>query len=261
MAAPVLFEIFGFPVSNSMAISWVVAMLIIAFAQYATRQISRVPSGAQNFWEWVIEGLGGVLEGILGRELFVKTFWFFASVFLFILSCNLFALIPGVGTIGWGYGENWWSLHVSHPFLRGANADVKMTMAIALVFFIFWIYWSFQSNGVGGVVHHIFGSKAKMTGALGWFVALIFVFVGLIEVVSIMVRPVSLTFRLYGNIFGGESMIEALMMMFGNWSALVLIPVYLFELLVAFVQSLVFCLLTAVFTALMCKHEEGVEHH
>lgn len=264
MAAPVLFRPFGIPISNSMAVSLVVTIALIIFAQLATKNIQRVPSGLQNIWEWVIESLSGLLESILGHTLMKYTFAFFATIFVFILSNNLLALIPGVGTFGNGYTDSHGHFNVVQPFLRGGNADVTVTLSIACVFFLFWIYWSFKFNGVGGFVHHLFGSKAKLAGVLGIFVSIVFFFVGLIEVVSILVRPISLTFRLYGNIYGGEAMITTLKYMFGNWASLVLVPVYIFELLVAFVQSLVFCLLTAVFTALMCKHEEGhgeTAHH
>ena len=256
MAAPVLFKLGPIPVTNSMCVGLFVVAMLIFFAQMATRDIQRVPAGLQNFWEWIIESLGGVLESILGRDLMKHTFPFFATIFIFILANNLLALIPGVGTVGWG-GVDSHGHETLIPFLRGANADVTVTLSMAIAFFILWIYWAFKFNGVGGFVHHIFGSKAKLPGVLGLGVALVFFFVGMIEVVSILVRPISLTFRLYGNIYGGEAMITTLKHMFGYWASLVLVPVYLFELLVAFVQSLVFCLLTAVFTALMCKHEEG----
>lgn len=262
MAAPVLFELGPVKVTNSMVVALVVAAGMIAFAQISLRNPQLVPSGLQNFWEAVIEGLAKFLENILGWELLKGTFWFFATIFLFIFACNLQALMPGVGTIGWGIGENWYSLEqVTRPLMRGANADVTMTGAMAITFFFIWWVWAIQYNGVGGTLKHIFGSQAKMGGFFGIVVAVIFFAVGFIELVSICVRPVSLTFRLYGNIYGGEAMIEQIKHMTGAWAGLALVPVYLFELLVALVQALVFCLLTAVFTAMMCKHDHGPGHH
>src|SRR6476646_4529883 len=99
-AAP-LFQIGNFSVTNSMLASWVVAVAVIVFAQIATRNIKIVPTGVQNFWEWLVEGLYNFLEGIVGRELVKKTFWFFATIFIFILFTNWAGLIPGVGTVGW----------------------------------------------------------------------------------------------------------------------------------------------------------------
>ena len=86
-----------------MLVTWIVTIGIIAFAQYATRSIQQIPDGVQNFWEFLVEGLRDFLEGILGRDLTKKTFWYFATVFIFILAMNWFGLIPGIGTIGWGH--------------------------------------------------------------------------------------------------------------------------------------------------------------
>ena len=88
---------FGFPITNSMVVSWIVALGLIVFAQVATRNMKQVPGGAQNFLEWLVEGLYGFLEGIIGRHLVKRTFWFFATIFIFILSANWVGLIPGVG--------------------------------------------------------------------------------------------------------------------------------------------------------------------
>src|SRR6266853_3520832 len=103
-AAP-LVQIGKFGITNSMLVTWIVAAGIIILAQAATRKIKPIPSGAQNFWEWLVEGLYNFLEGIIGRELVSKTFWFFATIFIFILVVNWFGLVPGVGTIGWGHTD------------------------------------------------------------------------------------------------------------------------------------------------------------
>src|SRR5512147_1251887 len=76
-AVPV-FEVFGFPVTNSMVVTWIVAVALIVFAQLATRRMKEVPEGAQNFWEWMVESLSDFLEGIIGAHLVRRTFWFFA---------------------------------------------------------------------------------------------------------------------------------------------------------------------------------------
>ncbi len=92
------------------------------------------------------------------------------------------------------------------------------------------------------------------------FIALIFVVVGLIEIVSILFRPVSLSFRLYGNIFAGENILEAMMTLVPWLGWILPLPFYFLEMLVGLVQALVFALLCAVFTALMCTHEESHGH-
>jgi F-type H+-transporting ATPase subunit a len=90
---------------------------------------------------------------------------------------------------------------------------------------------------------------------------LVFVVVGILEVVSILFRPVSLSFRLYGNIFAGENMLESMARLVPGLGWLIPIPFYLLEVLVGLVQALVFMLLTSVFTLLICTHEEGHETH
>src|SRR5437879_3685825 len=83
-----------FPITNSMVVTWIVAIGLIIFAQIATRNMKEVPEGAQNFWEWLVEGLYSFLADIIGAELGKKTFWFFATIFIFILFTNWFGLIP-----------------------------------------------------------------------------------------------------------------------------------------------------------------------
>ncbi|NJK91098.1 MAG: F0F1 ATP synthase subunit A [Blastochloris sp.] len=264
MAAPTLTTVYGFPITNSMVVAAVMAGLIILAAQLATRNLALVPGPAQNFFESIIENLSGVLEGVLGWDLLKKTFWFFASIFIFIFACNLQALMPGVGTIGYGTGSSWYNLeHVTAPWLRGAHADANMTLALALSFFMMWIYWAVKFNGPVGVLKHIFIPNAKLSRGIFFLVLPFFLFVGLIEIVSIMVRPVSLTFRLFGNIYGGEAIIDQIKHTAPNLVVKtgILLPVYAYELLVALVQALVFTLLTAVFTALMCRHEGHDGHH
>jgi F-type H+-transporting ATPase subunit a len=253
---------FGFfQITNSMVVTWVVAILLIVFAQVATRNIKRIPEGAQNFWEWMVEGLYNFLEGIIGHDLVKKTFWFFATIFILILACNWFGLIPGVGSIGWGTpGPDGKLHHISEPILRGANADMNMTMAMAMVFFACWIVWALQANGPGGFLLHIFGPKGDTAGALKVLMIAVFVLVGLLEVVSILFRPISLSFRLFGNIFAGENMLEAMALLVPGLGWLIPIPFYFMELLVGLVQALVFMLLTAVFTLLICQHDEEHAH-
>jgi F-type H+-transporting ATPase subunit a len=255
-------KVFGFPITNSMLVTWIVAIGLIVFAQIATRNVKAVPTGAQNFWEWLVESLYEFLEGIIGHDLVKKTFWFFATIFIFILFCNWFGLIPGIGTIGWDVTLADGTTQF-RPWLRGANADLNMTFAMSIVFFACWIVWALQANGVGGFVAHLFGAKGDTTGLLKLLMVVVFFAVGILEVVSILFRPVSLSFRLFGNVYAGENMLEAMAGIVPSLSWLIPIPFYFLEVLVGLVQALVFMLLTAVFTLLICQHEEGHEtaHH
>jgi len=242
-------------ITNSMIVTWIVATALILFAQRATRRIQEVPSGAQNFWEWMVESLYGFLEGIIGSELVKKTFWFFATIFIFILFTNWFGLIPGVGTIGWGeQGPH--GFEITKPLFRGGNADLNMTAAMAAVFMVLWLVWAIQANGVKGFLAELFGAKGDSTGLLRVLLVIIFFLVGILEVFSISFRPISLSFRLYGNIYAGENMLEAMARLVPGLGWLLPVPFYFMELLVGLVQALVFMLLTAVFTMLNCVHEE-----
>jgi len=255
-----LVHIGKFAITNSMLLTWIVAAGIIIFAQLATRKIQPVPSGAQNFWEWLVDGLYNFLESIIGRDLVKKTFWFFATIFIFILFVNWFGLIPGVGTIGWGHRDpTTGTFNVDQPLLRGGNADLNMTTAMAAIFFVLWVVWAIQANGVGGFLLHIFGPKGDMSGFMKLIMIVVFFMVGWLEVVSILFRPISLSFRLFGNVYAGESILEAMSTMVPALSWLIPIPFYFMEVLVGLVQALVFMLLTAVFTLLIAQHEPGHE--
>ena len=260
LKAAELFHVGKFVVTNSMLVTWIVAVGMILFAQIATNKIKPVPTGAQNFWEWLVESLYNFLESVIGRDLVKKTFWFFATIFIFILFVNWFGLIPGVGTIGWGHHDSVsGSFHVDQPLLRGGNADLNMTTAMAAIFFVLWITWAIQANGVGGFLLHIFGPKGETSGFLKVVMVVIFFMVGWLEVISILFRPISLSFRLFGNVYAGESILEAMSNMVPMLSWLIPIPFYFMEVLVGIVQALVFMLLTAVFTLLIAQHQPGHE--
>ena len=259
LKAEELFHIGKLPITNSMLVTWLVAAGIIVFAQLATRKVQPVPSGAQNFWEWMVESLYKFLESVIGSDLVKKTFWFFATIFIFILFVNWFGLIPGVGTIGWGHYDSNGEFMVDTPLLRGGNADLNMTTAMAATFFVLWVIWAIQANGVGGFLHHIFGAKGETTGALKVLMVIIFFMAGWLEVISILFRPISLSFRLFGNVYAGESILHAMSHMVRWLAWLIPIPFYFMEVLVGLVQAMVFMLLTAVFTLLIAQHEPGHE--
>jgi len=240
-----------------MVVSWIVAIGLIMFAQFATRNMKAVPEGAQNFWEWMVEGLYLFLEGIIGPRLVRRTFWFFASIFIFILSANWVGLIPGVGTIGWGHRMPQ-GFKVDAPFFRGANADVNLTLAMALVFFVCWILWAVREDGVLGFLKELFAPKGETDGVLKVVMAVVFFASGCLEIISILFRPISLSFRLYGNVFAGENMLDAMATLVPRLGWLLPVPFYFLELMVGIIQALVFMLLTAVFTLLICQREEEV---
>jgi F-type H+-transporting ATPase subunit a len=248
-------RVLGFPITNSMVVTWITALLLIVLARGATRRMSEVPGSLQNFLEWIVQGLYEFLESIIGPHLVRRTFWFFATIFIFILASNWIGLLPGVGTIGWG-SDTANGFRVQQPLFRGANADLNMTLAMSLVFFACWIAWAIQEVGPRGIMTELFAPKGDATGLLRVLMLVVFFAAGCLEIVSILFRPVSLSFRLYGNVFAGENMLEAMSTMVPGFGWLLPIPFYFMELMVGLVQAMVFMLLTAVFTLLICQHHD-----
>ena len=117
-----------------------------------------------------------------------------------------------------------------------------MTAAMSMIFFVCWIVWAIQCVGVKGMVLDLFGPKGDTTGALKVLMIVVFFLVGFLEVLSIMFRPISLSFRLYGNIFAGENMLESMARLVPGFGWLLPVPFYFMELLV--------------FTMLICAHAE-----
>jgi len=246
----------GLPITNSMLVTWIVAVGLIGSAQLATRKMELVPTGLQNFWEWIVERLHGFLEQIIGQRLVEKTFWLFATIFIFILAANWAGLVPGVGTIGWGH-ESADGFVVDRPVFRGATADLNLTLAMALVFFALWLYWVLGEVGPMGLFRELFtGPKGGMSRVLSLLLVPVFFAAGCVEVISILLRPVALSFRLYGNIYAGDTMLETMSDLVPSLAWLLPVPFYLMELLMGFVQAMVFMLLAAVFTLLECPQSE-----
>jgi len=271
-AAPVkLFSVFGLEINNSIIGETIAALVVIVLVQIAMRSPKLVPSGMQNFFEWFVETLGNFVESITGHETMRRGFWFFGGLFYFLFVENVLALLPGTGSIGYGHGEGW-DFKVDQPFFRGANANVNVTAAYAAIFFVMWFYWCFKSIGFGGVTKDLFGSKVKFGNtALNIGFGLLFIVVGMIEVFTIIgIRPIAFTFRLYGNIYGGETFLDTIYHTAPNhfWATLFLIPAYMWEFIVAFIQAFVFFILTVVFTGILTnahaqaggEHGAGADH-
>jgi len=261
--APVpLFSAWGFVINNSMISALVVTIIVIAFVQVAMRAPKLVPSGLQNFVEWLVEFMVNSLDNSMGHTTTLRGFWYFGGLFVFVFLCNILGLVPGVGTFGWGTEVNG-HFEVTQPFLRGANANVNLTAAYTAIFFVMWFYWCIRQLGFGGLLFHIFGSKVKFPNPIVNLVFIvIFFLVGWVEVFSIfVVRPIAFPFRLYGNIFGGEYLLDSIYRMAPNFAFLTLVPFYFYEFLVAVVQTLVFFMLTAAFTGMFTKSEDHSTDH
>jgi len=259
-AAPeYLFNIGPLPVTNSMVTSWIVSAILIVAIRLAVRRPQLVPTRGQAMVEGVVEGILGLVEPIVGKRAVKASFPLLASFFLFILVQNWSGLFPGVGTIGWGVdGEH--GFHIVKPLIRPGNADMNGTLALTLVHFIGWLYIVLKYAGPKVIIEDWFGNKADKNEVplpIYYFLTIIFLFVGIIEVVSVLFRNVSLPFRLFGNVFGGENLLVQMTGLF-KWG--LPIPFYMLELLVGFVQALVFTLLVSVYIGLLCNHGDDHEH-
>lgn len=263
-AATTFFQIGPLPITSSMIAVWGVAALIIAVVTLGTRRMALVPTGSQNLVEAVVDGVQGMLSGLLEPKVVRWALPLIGTYFIFILLSNLVDLLPGVGSIGYGHAKEGgmpFALdHVERPLLRPPTADANLTVSMAVIYFIMSTIWALRFNGPVGLVKHIFGVKGKIGGFLLIPMAIIFFIVGIVEVISIMIRPVSLSMRLYGNIYGGENVLTLMLKMLPGGMAAV--PFYFLELIVCIVQAIVFTMLCVAFTATLCSHsdDEGGHH-
>ncbi len=259
--------------SNSLLVAAITSALVLFFARSATQRLQLVPSrGTQNIFEFIVESLYDLLESIVGKHMVSKVFSLLGTLFIYILFANWFGLLPGIGSIGWGEGRlpAGGLEHVTVPLLRPATADMNTTAALALVFIILWLYWSIQEVGIVGFFKHFFAVKGGLKGAILILLVPIFWFVGIIEIISTLFWPVSLSLRLFGNVYAGENLLTA-MITLGHtlnappvvsaiMSVIVPIPFYFLELLIGFLQAAVFTILCAVYIQLSTTHEEGDAH-
>ncbi|MFI0347754.1 MAG: F0F1 ATP synthase subunit A [Chthoniobacterales bacterium] len=270
-AEPILVRISGVLgskgwLTNSILVSLVLVAMLVTWARRSTRRMELIPSPEQNFFELIVESLYTFFESIVGKHMIPKAFSLLATLFLYILVANWFGLLPGVGSVGWiEHGE-------LVPLLRPTTADMNTTIGLAIVFMFFWFVWTLKEVGPVAFFYHIFGVKGGLKGVMAFALMPIFFFVGLIEVVSILIRPVSLSLRLFGNVFAGENLLNTMISMgkilhFPIWlahatSVLLPIPFYFLELFIGLLQAFVFALLCSVYLSLSTSHDEQeAENH
>jgi F-type H+-transporting ATPase subunit a len=249
-----LFHIGPLPVTNSMMTSWVVSLLLLLGIRLTVKKPQLIPSRGQAVIESMVEILRELFEPIVGKKAMPAAFPILLCFFIFILLNNWSGLFPGVGTIGWGHNDAQGHFHLTTPWIRPANADFNSTIALALISFGAWLIIIFKYAGPRVILHDLFGNKADkndLPAAVYYAFSLVFLFVGLIEVLSICIRPITLSARLFGNVFGGENLLHS------TWF---IPPFYFMELLVGFVQAFVFTLLSAVYIGLICNHGDDHEH-
>jgi len=221
-------------ITGSIIMTWIVMAVVIVGTWLVARRLAEIPGRVQNAVEFAIESLSGFAKGIggAGSERYLPLF---LAVFLFIVVSNWSGLVPGVGRI--------------HAF-RAPTSDVNVTVGMALVMFVYFHYQGMKSLGVGGYFGKFFNLKGGPVG----------LFVGVIEFLLEFVKPVALSMRLFGNIYGGEL---ALTVMTTITLAFIPVALYGLELFVGLMQGIIFSVLVLVFTMLAAEghHEEGHSDH
>jgi F-type H+-transporting ATPase subunit a len=241
IAAEPLFSIGPLTVTNSMAGALLASIILLLVAWYVTRRASLVPSRMQVLVEFPIDWIAGIVSNTGGSRW--RSFApLVISIFLFVLIANWIGLLPGVGTIGY-YHEGHEGETVLVPFIRAAGADLNFTLGLAIVSFIAFIGFGIRANGLGGYLKHTFiANPPYMTPIMTP-----------IHVISELSRLISLSMRLFGNVFAGEVLLATM---------LALVPLVVpiaflgLELVFGFVQALVFSLLTMTYVILAIAENE-----
>lgn len=248
--------IFAGWITNTLLCTWISIIVLFLFFYFGIRRRDLIPSGWQNFIEWMVEGLLGLVESVSGKEKGRKFFPIIASFFFFIFVANLLDVIPGVDTLGWldlkpGDPQPLWGFFITDsassnhiiPWIRPATTDLNLTLAMALVSVVITQIFGFISLGAGTHLNKYVNVKALRRGGLG----IVEFVVGLLEIVSELSRLISFSFRLFGNIFAGSILLAVFAFLLPALANVIFIP---FELFVAGIQAFVFAFLTLLFLEL-----------
>jgi F-type H+-transporting ATPase subunit a len=245
------------PITNSLIMTVIVDLLLLLTIIFGARNMQLIPRGFQNFVEFMVEGFYNFAQSVDRRNV-AKFFPLCASIFFFVLYSNYFALVPGVGSIGVCRAEpaaegTAAEEHIPPsptfanfpgycpdgkivPALRAPSSDLNVTLAWALASVFMTELFGFQALGLSYLTK-FFNFREGFMGA----------FVGILELISELVRIIAFSFRLFGNIFAGEVVLVVMAYLF---SYLLPLPFYGLELFVAFMQAFIFSVLTLVFMSL-----------
>ena len=232
-------EILGFyrnlPITNTLLVGWIAMGILIITSIFVRVNLRSVPGILQNIFEIVIDYAHVLVTSLAGDKKTKIFFPFMITFFFYIIITNWLGLLPGFGTI----------TYKGEPLLRSTNSDLNMTLGLALT---------------SAVATHILA--IKYLGIKSYFlrwVALnpIFLFVGILEIISEFTKIVSLSFRLFGNIFAGEVAIFAVT---GIFAFILPLPFYFLEIIVGFVQAAIFAMLTLVFMVLLSEKQSSEIH-
>ncbi len=224
-------------ITSTIVTMWLIMAILIVVAFLATRVMRLVPRSLQNVLEFAYESLENFGVG-LGGDTARPYIPLFAAFFILILFCNWSGLIPPIGKL---------------DELRAPTSDLNITIGLALVSFTFFEFQGFRRHGIGGYLGKFFPVYEFRNGIGAGAIAM---FVGLIELMLEFVKPVTLSMRLFGNIYGGEVALAAVTALF---LAILPVAMYGLEVILNFVQALIFSVLTLIFTLLAIESHEHEE--
>jgi F-type H+-transporting ATPase subunit a len=261
LPAETVFHIFGFPIANSVIGAWITIIFLVVVSYIVTHRMKLVPGRLQALFEFLIGWLYDLCVSVAGEVNGRRFFPVVATIFLFVAFNAWLALLPGFGSIIAHTADG--EVHL----IRAANTDINMPLALALTSFIFVEFYGLRTLGASYIgkflnfkdffkaSRQIFTGKVK-AGASGLVTGAMTIFTGLLEGLSEFIRIVSLTFRLFGNMTAGEILLLVAAFLI-PW--LFAIPFYGLELLIGFIQAIIFGGLTLIFLTLAVEsHEEEV---
>lgn len=232
--------LFNVPVTSTLLTVWLTMAVLILAAFMVTRKLSLVPGRAQSIFELVVGGVYDYMSDVLeSRDLARRFFPLVMTIFIFILTMNWIGLLPGVDSIGiykevHGHEE---AASKLVPFFHPPATDLNITIAFALVAF-------FAIEFAGVTLLGFF----KYVGKFVNFRSPLQFVIGIIELLSEMARLISFSFRLFGNIFAGKTLL--MVVMFLATPYLLPVPLIAYELFVGFIQAFIFAILTLFFIKL-----------
>ncbi len=224
-------EFFGIPITATLLTTWLTMAILIALAITIRHQLSAIPGKLQSMMEMLIGGVFDYMSDVLESRIMArKYFGVVMTIFIFVLTLNWVGLLPGVTSIGY--------THEGHfiPFLYPAATDLNITLAFALIAFITIEMAGFVTLGF-----------FKYAGKFINFSSPLAFIIGLIELISELARLISFSFRLFGNIFAGKTLLVVIMFFIPY---VVPVPLIAFEVFVGFIQAFVFAILTLFFIKL-----------
>jgi len=229
IAPSTLFTVAGFPVTNTVLTTLIADAVIISLAIAVSKAVSLRPGRLQNAFEAVIDYFYGAIEDI-AKERVAFIYPWVISFFIFIVISNFIALLPGFGSIVLHSGG---TEHGSALF-RAAASDLNLTLALAVISVIASHYYSIKHTGI----------KSYLGKFISFKMFPVMLFVGGLEFISELVKFISFSFRLFGNIFAGDIVLEKMYYLF---------PFLALETLVALIQALVFAMLTMAFMSILTE--------